>query len=155
MTRVRSWFDKEKLLPDERLVRESPARLHSDAPPRWWEGELILTTDRLFFLPEVYNPLIGDAGFWLRDVVECDEAGRNRLRIAGDNAFATFELTAGVPSLSVITGRGAGEWRRAIARLIPQARPRQAFDEFLQHALEDAPAPADIEEALRRRRQAG
>ena len=53
------WFDHEKLLPGESLVREGFARLRTVEPPYWWEGDLILTSERLFFLPNVHNPTKG------------------------------------------------------------------------------------------------
>ena len=50
-SRSRTWFDSRMLLAGERFVRSATARLRTAAPPHWWEGELILTSDRLFFLP--------------------------------------------------------------------------------------------------------
>jgi hypothetical protein len=148
---ARSWFDKEKLLPDERLVREGPARLRADGPPYWWEGELILTTDRLLFLPHMHNAQIRDGSFWLNDVVECEKHGRDRIRIIGTNSYATFRLT-GMPA---IPGLRWKSWTRDIARLTPQARPRRVFDEFLQTALVDVPSVESINEEIKQRRAAG
>ena len=103
---IGSWFDEEKLLPGERLVRSSLARLRSDATPRWWEGQLILTTDRLFFLPFVENPLTADVAFWVRDIVQASRAGRNRLFVQGDSYDAILQLRGARPGLAVSEQRG-------------------------------------------------
>jgi hypothetical protein len=66
--RGRSWFEREMLMPGERLVRRTTARMASALPPHRWHGELVLTNRRLFFLPEIDHPLLEHAAFWLHDV---------------------------------------------------------------------------------------
>lgn len=116
----RSWFDNEKLLPRERLARISPARLRVDGPPHWWEGMLILTNDRLFFLPEVDDASVGEAAFWLADVTAVDIAGRGRISVAAGRTNATFELIGPV----LFVGRRARLWLREIAQARLTAVPR-------------------------------
>ncbi len=119
---TRSWFGSEKLLPDERLLRSAPARIRTEAPPHWWEGELILTSDRLFFLPSVDEPFLDDAAFWLADVASWRSARRNRLLVAADGVEREFELTS--PSPMPLVGRSAARWARDLANARAAARPR-------------------------------
>ncbi len=121
---TRSWFGSEKLLPGGRLLRSAPARIRTDAPPHWWEGELILTSDRLFFLPSVDEPFLDDAAFWLRDLASWRSARGNRLLVAADGVERAFELTTPAPALLI--GRSAASWARALASARAVARPRPA-----------------------------
>jgi hypothetical protein len=116
----RSWFDSEKLLPRERLARIGPARLRVNGPPHWWEGMLILTNDRLFFLPEVDDASVGEAAFWLADLTAVDVAGRGRISVVAGRMNATFELIG--PML--FAGRRARLWLREITRGRLTAVPR-------------------------------
>jgi hypothetical protein len=119
-SRSHSWFDDEKLLRDERMVRSGRVRLRTDTPPYWWEGSLILTTDRLFFLPDVENPLLDPVAFWLADVTLMWREGRRRFRVDGRDSRATF-LALG------LTGRHERAWLHAIESARAGARPRSAF----------------------------
>jgi len=125
-SRSHTWFDVEKLLPDEELIRTSAARVRTDAPPYWWEGELILTSDRLFFLPRVHNPLLGRVAFWLRDLIDTGPAGRNRLHVRTGAEAALFHiLEAGArPAL----GQAAGRWLGLVRSHMRTARPAEAFE---------------------------
>jgi hypothetical protein len=120
----RTWFDADKLLPGERLVRTGPARLQIAAPPHWWDGHLILTTDRLFFLPHVESPLVHDAAFWLDDVVQAARAGRNRLFVFAHSGDVTLELSSTGLGIAGLLGRREAGWGSAIMRLQRVARPR-------------------------------
>lgn len=120
----RTWFDADKLLRGERLVRSGPARLQIAAPPHWWDGHLILTTDRLFFLPHVESPLVQDAAFWLEDVVQAARAGRNRLFVFAHSGDMTLELPSTGAGIAGLLGHREAGWRRAIARLQRGARKR-------------------------------
>jgi hypothetical protein len=124
----RTWFDADKLLPGERLVRTGPARLQIAAPPHWWAGHLILTTDRLFFLPNVESPLVHDAAFWLDDVVQAARAGRNRLFVFAHSGDVTLELPSTGAGLAGLLGRREAGWSRAIMRLHRVARPRPQLE---------------------------
>jgi hypothetical protein len=122
----RTWFDSDKLLAGERLVRSAPARVRTGAPPYWWEGELILTSERLFFLPAVENPLLSDVAYWLGDPKECRAAGRNRFMVATDELESTFHLVGSSPV--AVTGRSDTGWMRDVARLWRSAHPRTSFE---------------------------
>jgi len=111
----RTWFDSRKVLEGERLVRSAPVRVRTEAPPYWWEGELILTSERLFFLPSVENPLLGDVACWLGDVVECRTIGRNRFRMAAQGLDRTFQLLSLRPA--AVLGFTAASWVRDVERL--------------------------------------
>jgi len=119
---TRSWFDSEKLLPDERLLRSAPARIRTDAPPHWWEGELILTNHRLFFLPSVEEPFLDEAAFWLADLASWRTAHRNRLLVVAGGVEREFELMS--PAPVALVGRSAARWARDLARARAAARPR-------------------------------
>jgi hypothetical protein len=123
-----SWFDSAQLLPEERLLRESRARLRTPHPPFWWDGALVLTSDRLFFLPTVPNDLIGDAAFWLADIIDCNEAGARRLHVATAERTALFEL---LPALS---WRPARAWAARVITGRRRARRAEAFDDWLPRA---------------------
>ena len=119
---TRSWFDSDKLLGDERLVRNAPARVRTAAPPHWWEGELILTSDRLFFLPAVDDPLLDDVAFWLVDLTDWRAASRNRLLVETADAEHEFQLLGAGP-VSLIA-RSAPRWARDLAQMRSAARRR-------------------------------
>ncbi len=120
-SRSHGWFDDEKLLHYERMVRSGRVRLRTDQQPYWWEGSLILTTDRLFFLPDVDNPLIEPVAFWLSEVALVSRDGRRRFRIDAGDSNATF-LALGSP------GRGEHRWLDAIESVRAGARAPSAFD---------------------------
>jgi hypothetical protein len=122
----RTWFDSGKLLEGERLVRSAPARVRTDAPPYWWEGELILTSERLFFLPAVENPLLSDIACWLVDLKECRPAGRNRFRVAAAELDRTFRLLSLSPA--GVLGFTATSWVRDIERLRGNLRSGHPFE---------------------------
>jgi hypothetical protein len=117
---TRSWFDSDKLQPGERLLRSAPARIRTEAPPHWWVGELVLTSDRLFFLPSVDAPFLDDVAFWLADIargaaLRQPAAGRRRRR------RARVRLTATQPvALVARAPLGARPRARAVARPRPE-----------------------------------
>ncbi len=123
---TRSWFDSDMLLEDERLVRSAPARVRTAAPPHWWEGELILTSDRLFFLPAVDDPLLDDVAFWLIDLRDWRAASRNRLLVATADVEHEFQFI-GAASV-VLMARSAPRWVRDLTQLRAAARPRKPFE---------------------------
>jgi hypothetical protein len=125
-SRSHTWFDDEKLLPGEELVRSGTARVRTDTPPYWWEGRLVLTSDRLFFLPQVENPFLPRVAFWLFDLLDVGHAGRNvfHLRTSTDAAlFHVLDLGAGA-----VAGRAGRTWIREISAHLRAARPPSAFD---------------------------
>jgi hypothetical protein len=125
-----SWFDKEKLLPGETMVLDAPVRLRTPSPPGWWEGTLVLTSDRIFFLPYVHNPLTRPIAFWLADIEELP-AGRNRLRIrktATGNPSATFQFLGPRLGPRGILGERGKIWLYQVRRARRHARPSYAFD---------------------------
>jgi hypothetical protein len=131
-TRAESWFDREKLLPDESLIRQGPVRVRTPlAPPGWWEGTLVLTSDRLFFLSFVHNPLVDtEAAYWLADI-EVSEAGRNRLRVhpKGNRAASvTFQFLGARLDLQGLFGERGSAWRDEVVRAQLRARPSYTFD---------------------------
>jgi hypothetical protein len=126
-SRSHTWFDDEKLLSGEEFVRAGVARVHTEAPPHWWEGELVLTSDRLFFLPRVHNPFLPHVAFWLQEVRTAEPAGRGTIHVATDDNAAIFRITDTGPS--ILGGRGAGQWLRLITAFRRAARPRTAFEE--------------------------
>lgn len=125
-SRSQGWFDADKLLPNERMVRSGRVRLRTATPPYWWEGALILTTDRLFFLPDVENPLIDPVAFWLSDVTTVSRDGARRFRIDAGDARATFRALG--------IGRAEHRWLDAIAAVRTGARPRRFFDGWRRRA---------------------
>lgn len=124
--RAQSWFDDEKLFDGEMLIRQGPARLRTAAPPYWWEGTLVLTSDRLFFLPFIDNPLQGDVAFWLSDV-DAQPAGTNMLRVRGRGLEAVFKLRGFRLNPVGMAGARATAWQRAIAGARRGARTAPAF----------------------------
>lgn len=89
--RQHAWFDDAMLLPGERLVRWGAARLCIDGPPGWWEGRLILTSERLFYLPDAERDRIGPAAFWLTEL-DASAGDGGRLLVRLDDEAATFDL---------------------------------------------------------------
>jgi hypothetical protein len=120
----RRWFTDAQLLPAERLLRSAPARLRIPGPPYWWEGELFLTSDRLFFLPRVEHPRLGATAFWLRELAVATGTGRNRIGVRAGADTALFQLTKGPAG---IIGNSARTWLAAIAAAQPAARTSSEF----------------------------
>lgn len=127
-TRPQTWFDESKLLKSERIVREGNVRLRIESPPYWWEGTLVLTTDRLFFLPRVHHPLEGSTAFWLADIARHADVGRSRFVVATASGGATFEVDRPGMTFAGVSGMLARPWLEAISELKPMARPAEAFD---------------------------
>ncbi len=123
-----SWFDDEKLLAGERLVRSAAARLRTDTAPLWWEGNLILTTDRLFFLPLAENPLIADVAFWVRDIAQVSRAGRNRLFVFGAEGGALFQLLGSRAGVAGLAGWREAAWVRGIMAQKREGRARRPLE---------------------------
>ncbi len=124
-TRSHTWFDAEKLLPGEELVRSGSAQLRIDTPPYWWEGVLVLTSDRLFFLPHVHNPFLDRTAFWLRDLLDHAPAGRNRLHVRTHDEAALLHILDASPR--AVVGAAASTWLRLIRQQMRVARPASAF----------------------------
>jgi hypothetical protein len=122
--RSHSWFEPAQLLPSEALIREGPARLRTASPPYWWDGALVLTTDRIIFAPSVENPLERPVAFWLAEVVDEETGGPNLLRLSTHEGRSVFQL----PGLGPLGMRQARAWERAIAATKLGARPRDAFE---------------------------
>jgi hypothetical protein len=127
-SRSHGWFDDAKLLPSERPVRSATARLRMSGPPYWWEGALILTSDRLFFLPYVDHPRLSGAAFWLHELSGIERAGRNRFSARVGEDTATFQIVGSQPGPAGLIGDRAASWVAAIRAVQPGARPRAAFD---------------------------
>ena len=125
-SRGQSWFDPEKLLPGEEFVRAGAVRVRTDAPPYWWEGELVLTSDRLFFLPHVENPFLSAIAFWLHDLIDTGPAGRNRLHVRTTDDAALFHVIDAGPA--AVTGRAFSRWLALIDTHRRMARPGSAFE---------------------------
>jgi len=131
-SRDESWFDKEKLLPGETLIRQSQTRVRTpSAPPGWWEGTLVLTSDRLFFLSSVRNPLVDtEAAYWLT-TIEAAEAGRNGLRVhpkGNRGASVTFQFRGARLDLAALFGELGRNWLHDVTRAQLRARPPYTFD---------------------------
>lgn len=125
-SRSQSWFDAQMLLPGEDLVRTGAVRVRTDSAPYWWEGELILTSDRLFFLPHTANPLIGDTAFWLDEIRSSSPTRRDRFVVATDDSLAEFDVFDPI-ALPVPLRHRESPWLRGIASALRMARPRSAF----------------------------
>jgi hypothetical protein len=101
------------------------------APPGWWEGTLVLTSDRLFFLSYVRNPLVDtEAAYWLADL-EAAEAGRNRLRVhpkGNGGASVTFQFLGPRLDLAALLGELGKSWLHDVTRAQLRARPAYTFD---------------------------
>jgi len=123
-SRSHGWFDEAQLLPAERLVRSGAALLRIPRPPDWWDGTLILTSDRLFFLPTVDHYRLGHTAFWLRELA-ATATGHHQISVSAHNEQATFYF--GEAAAALIRDQAA-PWLRAIASAQPHARPRSAFE---------------------------
>lgn len=119
------WLEPEQLLPGETFVREGPARLRTYSPPFWWEGELVLTSDRVFFLPGVENPYEGAVAFWLAEVVDEEHAESGLLRLSSTEGRTVFQI----PGFGFLAERGAKKWAQTIATCKPRARHPSVFEE--------------------------
>jgi hypothetical protein len=126
-SRGHTWFDDEKLLEGEEFVRSGIARVHTAAPPHWWEGELILTSDRLFFLPHVHNPFLPHTAFWLQEIHTAEPAGRGAIHVGTDDLEAIFRIPD--TGKTILAGKTASHWLRLIAAFRRAARPRTAFEQ--------------------------
>jgi hypothetical protein len=123
MKRSRAWSGAEHLLSGERIVRQARARLLASAPPHRWEGVLVVTTDRLLFVPDVYNELIGDAALWLAGLIDVNAPARERLHAATRERSFVFELPG---LLATIRGVARG-WVKTITLLQQTARAPDTF----------------------------
>lgn len=126
-SRSQSCFDAKKLLPGEKMIRAGVSRVRTDTPPYWWEGDLVLTTDRLFFLPHTANPLLARAAFWLHELTDSGPAGRNRLHVRTTNEAALFQIIDSGPGAMI--GRSATAWLKLIERNRRTGRPASAFED--------------------------
>jgi hypothetical protein len=111
-SRSHAWFDAEKLFPGEELIRAVPARARTEAPPFWWTGDLVLTSDRIFFLPDVDRPSLPRIAFWLRELTTAEPAGWNRLHLRSRHDAAMFLLLDKGPR--ALAGRATDLWLRLI-----------------------------------------
>jgi hypothetical protein len=125
--RNRSWFDEEKLFPHERIVRSSRAWMRTPQASRYWEGEIVLTTDRLFFLPQVENPLVGRAAYWLASVTSLTPAGRHEFQISDGESQTTFHILGDHAPISDVLSNRAHVWIGEISALRPHARAPEVF----------------------------
>jgi hypothetical protein len=123
------WFDREKLLPGEKLVRDGFARLRTQSPPFWWEGDLILTSERLFFLPNVQNPLAEPAAYWLAKVLGATRNGYSAININAGAEHATFEVAGHFNWLPFIARRRVEKWLADINAARRHALPPRAFEQ--------------------------
>ena len=128
MTRGLSWFDERMLPRGEDLIFESHVRLHTDAPPFRWDGSLVLTSERLFFLPHIDNPALGRLAFWLSDI-RAATYNAHAFYIRGpQDAFALFEPIGARIELKSTTHRVArwlqliGDARHDLARAAAASR---------------------------------
>ena len=126
-SRSHSWFDAEKLLPGAKMLRAGVSRVRTDTPPYWWQGDLVLTSDRLFFLPHTANPLLARTAFWLHDLIDVGPAGRNRLHVRTAGEAGLFQVLDVGPGATI--GRGAVVWLRLIEMHRRSARRSAAFDD--------------------------
>jgi hypothetical protein len=124
MTGRLSWFDTEQLLPGERLQREAAAELLTRIAPYRWHGALVLTSARLFFLPEISNALIEPAAFWLEDIAGVARTGRHRIHVSSAMGGASFALEGAV----LAPHDRATWWLTEIDRLKSQPTPIEAFE---------------------------
>jgi hypothetical protein len=122
------WFDPHKLLPGERLVRDGFARLRTPAPPFWWEGDLILTSDRLFFLPNIDNPHAEPAAYWLAMVHGAERSGYSAIHIDAGDEHAVFEVAGHFNWLPWLASRRVRDWLTDIKEARRRARPPRAFE---------------------------
>ena len=129
------WFDPEKLLPGESLVRDGFARLRTDSPPYWWEGDLILTSERLFFLPNVGNPHARPAAYWLAKVLGAERSGYSAIHVDAGREHAVFEVAGHFNWIPLVARRRVTQWLADIQRVRRHARPPRAFEEPDQRAV--------------------
>jgi hypothetical protein len=123
---LRRDLDPERLFPEERLVRSGAARLRIAGPPHWWEGTLVLTNERLFFLPEVDDPRVESVAFWLADLMLLGVGGAGKIRIGAAGGEATFELTGAAP----LARRRVQDWLRDIDRARASAMPHAMLRDY-------------------------
>jgi hypothetical protein len=126
--RAHQWFGGEKLLPGERMVRRCPARMLSTLPPHRWQGDIFLTTRRVFFLPETDHPLLERAAFWLEDVLDARLGGGTRLVASTWGRLVVFELPLSVRRDT------ARSWAASVVTLSRIARSRIALGTGIRHA---------------------
>ena len=117
MPRQRDAIPVADLSPGEHLIREARAWLCTSVAPLRWEGALALTTQRVVFVPDVHNNLIGDVCLWLNDLTEVNAPRRARLHVETRERSAVFEVP-GVRAFLVGAGR---RWCDAIIPLIGSA----------------------------------
>jgi hypothetical protein len=122
------WFGDEKLLPGERMLRRGRARLRTPSPPHWWEGSLVLTSERLIFLPDIDYPLQAAPVVWVRDIAHLARTGRNRLTVSGPLAPSIFQLTGNRGNPLGIAGLRESAWINAVIELQHELRPRRSLD---------------------------
>jgi hypothetical protein len=112
------WSDDTMLMRGERRLRHGAARQRIDSPPGWWEGCLILTSERLSFLPDVESDGVSPAACWLSEVEDVRAEGRH-LHVSFGGSRATFDL----PGTWLPVRRAAG-WAADIAKARDGARRR-------------------------------
>lgn len=124
----RSWFEQSMLLAGESLVREERIRIRIDAPPGWWEGAVVLTTERLFVLQDVTHPSGPHVAFWLSEIDRVERVGRQRFAIH-DRADNAVELAMTSPVVGRIVGKRARGLVDAIEALRPAARTPKEIEQ--------------------------
>jgi hypothetical protein len=124
--RRQTWFDEAKLFAGESLIREDRARVRIAAPPYWWEGAVVLTTERLFVIQDVQHPLEQHTAFWLSEIARVERAGRRRLTIV-DAAENRAELVLALRAAEVVA-RPSHALADAIEALVPLARTRAQLE---------------------------
>jgi hypothetical protein len=108
------------MLPHEHVLRSGPSRIRLGGPPHWWEGTLVLTTDRIFFQPDVADARIESVAFWLSDLTLLASAGSGKIRVCATGGESTFELVGSLP----LARRRVQDWLREIERARGSAMPR-------------------------------
>jgi len=106
-----------ELSPGERAIREARAWLCTSVPPLRWEGTLALTTQRVLFVPDVHNDLIGDVCLSLNDLTEVNAPHRARLNLATRERSVLFEL----PGVRAFLAGAGRRWRDSIIPLTESA----------------------------------
>jgi hypothetical protein len=120
-SRGQSWFEPSMLLAGESLVREDRVRIRIDAPPGWWEGAIVLTTERLFVLPDVTHPSEPHVAFWLSEISSVDRLSRQRFAVH-DRCGNAVEIAMTSPAVARIVRKPAQALVDAIEALRPAAR---------------------------------
>ena len=123
-----SWFGDAQLLPGERVIRTGAARIRIKARPGWWEGRLVLTSDRLFFLPDAEHPDVEATALWISDVRHAAPLGKNRLLVSSVDADLLVELLGAPISPAGLLGRRGEMWTRAIDAVRESAAPVAAIE---------------------------